>query len=104
MTTAMKRLQQDKWLIDSQTQKGTQYTVTLISNCSTCKLQCTNCNACIHMYICTCLDSITHTTVCKHVHIHFTHKSRHEEHQEISKDSIEKTCTNNDIKWDNQYS
>ena len=53
------------------------------------------------MYTCICLDSITHTTVCKH--IHFIHKSRHEEHQEISKDSIEKTCTNNDIKWDNQY-
>jgi hypothetical protein len=33
-----------------------------------CKLRCSTCNACIHMYSCSCVDSAIHTTVCKHMH------------------------------------
>ena len=30
---------------------------------------CTQCNACVHMYCCTCLDFLLHTTICKHIHL-----------------------------------
>ena len=68
MTTTVKQLQQDLWSIESEKQAGMGYTVRQISDCFTCRLRCSNCSACIHMYTCTCLDSITHTTVCKHIH------------------------------------
>ena len=63
-TTKIKRLKQKIWTIESQKQKGTECTVQRISDCTTCKLRCSYCNACIHMYTCTCLDCVTHTTVC----------------------------------------
>ena len=27
------------------------------------------CYACIHMYSCTCLDAMLHSTVCKYIHL-----------------------------------
>ena len=63
-------LRDDKtWLVISQTTKHKEYVVQYIGKCTTCKLRCSKCRACIHMYTCSCLDSVTHTTVCKHVHL-----------------------------------
>ena len=45
------------------------YTVLKYKGSCGCKLYCKTCNACIHVYTCTCIDSMIHTTVCKHVHI-----------------------------------
>ena len=45
------------------------YTVLKQKGSCECKLHCRTCNACIHMYTCTCIDSMIHTTVCKHIHI-----------------------------------
>ena len=35
----------------------------------TCLLICRQCSVCVHQYSCTCLDSITRSTICKHVHL-----------------------------------
>ena len=99
MTTTVKQLQQDLWSSESEKQAGMGYTVRQISDCSTCRLRCSNCSACIHMYTCTCLDSITHTTVCKHIHFIHKHRDKQEE-----KDSFQ--VSNKDgmhEKWDTQY-
>lgn len=37
-------------------------------NCS-CKLVCTDCEACFHRFSCTCLDSSVKWNMCKHVHL-----------------------------------
>ena len=34
-----------------------------------CKLLCSTCQICPHMYSCTCLDFTLHSTVCKHIHL-----------------------------------
>ena len=34
---------------------------------TTCKLRCCKCRACIHMYTYSCLDGVTHTTVCNYI-------------------------------------
>ena len=57
------------WLVISQTTTNKKYTVQYIAKCTTCELRCSKCNTCIHMYTCSCLDSVTHTTVCKHIHL-----------------------------------
>lgn len=35
----------------------------------TCPLTCLECNACVHSFSCTCLDSGLHNTICKHIHL-----------------------------------
>ena len=63
------------WKVKAQSQGDSYYAVNrlmLESTCS-CKLKCAHCGACIHMYSCTCIDNILHSTVCKH--IHFVHMS-----------------------------
>ena len=51
------------FLVQSQNFKEIVYQVKYQSQCTKCKLRCFKCSA---MYTCTCLDSVTHTTVCKH--------------------------------------
>ena len=36
---------------------------------SNCSVKCTDCNVCIHMYYCNCIDAIIHHTICKHIHL-----------------------------------
>ena len=68
------------------------YTVLKQKGSCECKLHCRICNACIHMYTCTCIDSMIHTTVCKHIHIidliynkSSTHPSRDNQDDEFLK-------------------
>lgn len=35
----------------------------------TCPLMCAECNACVHAFSCTCLDSALRNTICKHIHL-----------------------------------
>ena len=39
-----------------------------LDNCS-CKLHCRSCDVCVHMFSCTCMDFLIHSTVCKHIHL-----------------------------------
>ena len=55
--------------ITSQSRPGITYNVVVnLSECL-CKLKCHFCDACAHMYTCTCLDACINTTVCKHMHL-----------------------------------
>ena len=45
------------------------YNVRLLRDTCNCKLCCINSDTCIHMYACTCMDSMLNATVCKHVHL-----------------------------------
>ncbi|XP_035210002.1 uncharacterized protein LOC118184442 [Stegodyphus dumicola] len=38
-----------------------------VNDC-TCQLTCTECNACIHKYTCTCVDASIKWNMCKHIH------------------------------------
>lgn len=60
----------DHWTIKSA-QGQNSYTIKKSSPqpCSSCPLKCSHCGVCMHMYSCTCLDSILHSTACKHVHL-----------------------------------
>ena len=59
------------WLVDSQTNTGSTYTVTLENEqCPfQCHISCSVCRVCIHMYSCTCADALVHGTICKHIHL-----------------------------------
>ena len=60
---------ENTWKIESFSHEGNFYTVQqLLPHCE-CPLHCSMCNACIHMYSCTCLDASIHCTVCKHIHV-----------------------------------
>ena len=56
------------WLVQSS-QLDDMHTVKKLTEDCDCKLTCGHCKACVHMYACTCMDSLIHATVCKHCHI-----------------------------------
>ena len=60
---------ENAWKVKSQQDSEKHYIVHIALESCDCKLRCSSCNACIHMYSCTCVDSAIHTTVCKHMHI-----------------------------------
>ncbi|XP_068085459.1 uncharacterized protein [Anabrus simplex] len=60
---------EDVWTVPS-TKKSELYEVrrTGEMNCG-CDLKCTECNTCIHSYVCTCHDSSIKFNMCKHIHL-----------------------------------
>ena len=34
-----------------------------------CHLSCPECNVCVHMFTCSCVDAVLHNTICKHIHL-----------------------------------
>ena len=58
-----------EWIVPSDHDGSVTYNVRLLNESCNCKLRCISCEVCIHMYSCTCMDSILHATVCKHVHL-----------------------------------
>ena len=56
------------WKVQSQTNKSEFYMLYRSDPCS-CKMSCTLCGACNHMYNCSCIDFALHDTVCKHIHL-----------------------------------
>lgn len=86
------------WKIQSFTSAGKFYHVQqLLSDCQ-CPLHCSKCNACIHMYVCTCLDASIHCTVCKHVHI--IHMKESDKSKSMS--NVE-SSTQTAVPFDRQY-
>ena len=71
----IKAVSHNCWMVESQ-EREEFYTVGGSQSSSgpcSCKLKCTNCEVCPHMYTCTCLDSVLHNTACKHIHfVHMT--------------------------------
>ena len=62
------QIENTKWKVQSQSSPDTNYVVEKAQENCGCRLRCTDCQICPHNYTCTCLDSILHATVCKHVH------------------------------------
>ena len=58
----------ESWKVESSKGNGEFYIITHQKESCTCQLYCSTCTACIHMYLCTCLDATLHNTVCKHIH------------------------------------
>ena len=44
------------------------YTVKKVMDTCSCRLRCSTCGTCVHMYTCSCIDASLHATVCKHEH------------------------------------
>ena len=76
------------WNVSSETERSQVYYVTkVLESCTNCKLTCSSCPTCVHMYTCTCLDFSLHTTVCKHVHMVCikTSSTVHDQEKEVPK-------------------
>ena len=89
--TVLKESEVDpQWKVQSQTNEASYYIIIqLCTNCS-CKLNCSHCGACIHMYSCSCIDYALHSTVCKHIHLvhmHVTSETKH--HDLLASDAIQ---------------
>ena len=61
--------QEDIWQVESSTETYVKYSVQLIKDSCDSKIKCTTCGACLHMYVCSCIDYAVHYTVCKHTHL-----------------------------------
>ena len=58
------------WTVPSQHSITSYYTVSLLDqDICQCKMRCSFCGTCVHMYSCSCADWATHSTVCKHIHV-----------------------------------
>ena len=57
------------WKVKPASLQQTSYFVQRRLDSCTCKLCCSSCNACVHLYSCTCMDFLIHSTVCKHIHL-----------------------------------
>lgn len=65
---AMISVSKDLWKVKSSSTIQSHYTVEKILDKCSCALKCGKCNACVHLYSCTCMDFLIHSTVCKHIH------------------------------------
>ena len=67
-TPAIRKINDNKWQVQSHTAANTDYIVQLDRRACDCQLMCTTCKICVHTSSCTCLDSIIRSTICKHSH------------------------------------
>ena len=59
----------NSWLVRSESDDVQFYDVRLvIPACSSCDLRCMYCDACLHMYQCSCPDYSVRFNMCKHIH------------------------------------
>ena len=57
-----------EWRVQSQSQQHIQYQIKQQNDHCECRVTCSSCGVCPHNFTCTCLDSLLHSTVCKHIH------------------------------------
>lgn len=64
-------IEEGRWQVKSEDGKNSYIVIKQCENCSdaSCQLRCNRCNICVHMYSCTCPDSLIQNTICKHVHL-----------------------------------
>ncbi|XP_035220177.1 uncharacterized protein LOC118193230 [Stegodyphus dumicola] len=55
------------WIISSENNLDL-YTIQKVISEGNCELKCTECNVCIHTYMCTCIDTSIKWNMCKHIH------------------------------------
>ena len=74
MDECITTISHNQWSVKSA-QGQNSYNITKLTPEPCCPLKCSHCGVCVHMYSCTCLDSVLHSTACKHVHL--VHKQKH---------------------------
>ena len=64
------------WKVKSETMTN-EYTIQEVTKAcpENCQLKCSECDICVHLYSCTCPDSLLQHTICKHVHLVVRHRS-----------------------------
>ena len=60
----------DTWEVDSS-EAGTVYSVTQLNKMCPfkCSTRCNECDICVHMFICSCPDTLIKGSICKHIHL-----------------------------------
>ena len=62
----------NEWNVKSESHEGKTYLAQkIVMECknSSCRLKCSECNACFHMFVCNCADALINSTLCKHAHL-----------------------------------
>lgn len=81
------------------TNKGQKFFILKQASLSCCKLTCSFCKICVHMYSCDCVDFTGKLTICKHIHFIRTFldcaKLDEIESQNVGNDSLSVTKTVN---------
>lgn len=62
------QLHSDEWLVSSTALLELYNVIKVQHSCEECTLKCDWCKACIHSYVCTCLDNSIRGNMCKHIH------------------------------------
>ncbi|KAK5645542.1 hypothetical protein RI129_006842 [Pyrocoelia pectoralis] len=57
-----------EWKVVSGSNSYTVSNSVAYSTTHNCKCKCSLCNACLHIYSCSCLDYIVKANLCKHIH------------------------------------
>ena len=58
------------WKLSSSDNSNVYHVTLQHEEClNVCSLCCPDCNVCVHMYTCTCPDSLIWATICKHIHL-----------------------------------
>ena len=78
-----------EWKVQSQSNKETYYSIIKSHTHCSCKLKCSQCGACSHMYNCSCIDYALHSTVCKHIHLVQIHTSADQQILDLRQDGAE---------------
>ena len=60
-------IEDQKWKVTSS-DGNESYTVEKLKNDCTCKLKCSLCDVCLHMFSCACIDYLIQSVACKHTH------------------------------------
>ena len=65
------------WKVKSSDSKHDYTVVKEQTKCHVnCELKCRECNTCVHMYYCNCMDALIHHTMCKHIHLVAMHNTK----------------------------
>ena len=59
---------EERWMVQCESKDGMYSVTRRLESCS-CKMSCSTCNICVHMYRYSCMDWSIHCTICKHIHL-----------------------------------
>lgn len=69
-TTSVHVVDGSTWKVKSSDSKREYTIVKELSQCPiNCALKCIDCNVCVHIYYCNCMDAVINHTICKHIHL-----------------------------------
>ena len=69
---SLKQIADTQWKVKSESTQDKEYQVQKVGvkcKLDDCKLKCSECLACFHVFICNCPDALINSTVCEHAHL-----------------------------------